>query len=346
MVNKKGESLDELKPSSSGADEVFKRHKKRLNDESFKRFKRLNFNLSIFFGFFIIIGFYFLTDISNIKAIVVEGNNYLSSEYIKKISELTLDSKFYLTPWFLVENTIKKDGLISNVKVSFEKNNVILINVTEKRPVGYRYLENAEILLEDGKIVNLTSDYMPIVSRIPLITGFIGEDAEHLITKSLSKVDKDVIEGIAEISQYQLNYDENALQVIMRDGNYFFASYYSLEFINNYNFIASELDKNGICLFADESLKVAYRKACPWDEVKVNLEYWKNESGEYIINKYGDKVVIHYYTDDKGNPILDEAGNKIPIPINALGEEIPATPLPEEENKTQTNLPNASPTPH
>ncbi len=320
-------TLPEFKETVSGIDEVVRRHKKRVSEASFIKYKNVVFILAVFTGLAMILTTYFSSSASKIKSISVTGNDYLSNDYIKKISGLNLDSIYYFTPWFLVENTLEKDALIESAKVTFEANNVIKISIKEKMPVGYRYIENAEILLSDGTVILMTSEMLDIVARIPLIVGFEDEETLYLITKSLKGIDQSMIENISEIKQYDLNYDENALMLYLRDGNYVFASFYSLELLNSYNAIASELVGNGHCVFLDEGLQVAYRKVCPWDETVVEKEYWINENGEFILNKYGDKVVKHYFVDENGEFILDEYGNKIPIPIDEFGEEI----LPEPE---------------
>ncbi|HCY07026.1 MAG: FtsQ-type POTRA domain-containing protein [Erysipelotrichaceae bacterium] len=337
MVDSNDKIFDDLKPQNEGVNEVFKRHKKRVNKESFEKHKNLIYKLSIITGLLLIFGFYFFSSESNIKSIVIEGNDFLTNDAVKEISGLSLDSKYYLNPLFLVENKLKKHEMIKSAKVTYEQNNIIKIAIEENKPVGYRYLENPEILLDNGKIIPLISEYMGFIARIPLINGFVGEEQEYLLIKALSKVDSGIIENIAEISQYEFKFDPYTLEVYMRDGNYFFASYYGLEFINAYNSIASNLTEKGVCLFADDNLKVATKKKCPWDEVTVELEYWKDENGEYILNKYGDRVVVHYLEDEYGNLVLDEEGNKIPIPVDAFGEEIEIEII-EEEDIEQDNI--------
>jgi hypothetical protein len=76
------------------------------------------------------------------------------------------------------------------------------------------------------------------------------------------------------------------------------------------------------CLYADNGTTVAVARACPWDEVKTELEYWTDEEGNYIYNKWGDKAVIHYYQDSNGGYYLDDAGNRIVIPIDAYGSDM------------------------
>ncbi|NLC96076.1 MAG: FtsQ-type POTRA domain-containing protein [Erysipelotrichaceae bacterium] len=322
MVINQDEILNDLQPQNHGVNEVFKRHNQKLYEENFNKYKKLIFRLSIFLGIFFILGSYFLFDRSKVNVVVVEGTDFLTKDYIINLSEVSDKSIYYFTIPFLVENKINKSEMVDSVKVSYQQNNVIKISVNEIAPVGYRYVDAAEILLSNGSIIPLKSDYMSFLSRVPLITGFFEEESEYLLIKSLSKVDQEMIENISEIKQYNFDYDPYTLEIFMRDGNYFFASFYSLELINSYNLIASKLITTNNCIFADEGLKVAYKKKCPWDEVKSQLEYWKNDNGEFILNKYGDKVVIHYLKDEFDNYVLDENGNKIPIPVNEYGEEI------------------------
>jgi hypothetical protein len=76
------------------------------------------------------------------------------------------------------------------------------------------------------------------------------------------------------------------------------------------------------CLFADNGTTVAVAKACPWNEVRPELEYWTDEEGNFIYNKWGDKAVKHYYQDSDGGYYLDENGERILIPIDAYGSDI------------------------
>jgi len=132
-----------------------------------------------------------------------------------------------------------------------------------------------------------------------------------------------MIESIAEVDQFSMNYDDEALKILMRDGGYFISSYYGLSMINSYNEIYTQLSDKSLCIFAEDSTKVAYAKKCPWNETETQLEYWQNADGSYITNKYGDKVVVHYYTDTEGNNYLDASGSPIRIPVDVYGEEVP-----------------------
>lgn len=319
----KQHTIDDFDKKQNGVDKIFIDHKKARNNKSFKRYKKIIFRLAILTGMILIFCFYYFADSSKVKAISVINNYYLDQDYIKSISKISLESRYHLIIDQYVEYVIKKDPMIKDVKVTHENNGVILIDVIEYEPYGYRYDDIAQIMLKGDKVIELTSDYMDIISLVPLITGFKDESSQHLLSNAFENVDRNMIESISEIEQYALSYDNNCLKVLMNDGNYFITSYYGLDLINDYNEIASNLVETGVCIYADENNSVAYKSECPWNQTASNLEYWYDENGEPILNKYGDHMVKHYYTDDKGNYILDENGNKIVIPLNEFNEELP-----------------------
>jgi cell division septal protein FtsQ len=222
-----------------------------------------------------------------------------------------------------VQSKIQKDPMIQSCTVDMLDNNVVSIRVQEKKAVGYRYEDTPLILLEDGSTAELKSEYLSIIAKVPLVTGFSTQEQTHLLTKAFSAIDRSMIESIAEVDQFSLNYDDEALKILMRDGGYFISSYYGLSMINSYNEIYTQLSDKSLCIFAEDSTKVAYAKKCPWNETETQLEYWQNDDGSYITNKYGDKVVVHYYTDGEGNNYLDAKGSPIRIPVDIYGVEVP-----------------------
>lgn len=312
----------DVKGETKASDKVYQRHQRKKNDASFIRYKNILFILSYILGIILICLTYFQLDLSKIKAIRIIGNDYLDDSKILDLSKLTLNNRYYLTIPFFVEQNLLKSDLIESAQVQYTGDHVISIQVTEQKVVGYRYIEDPEILLANGKTVPLTSDTLEIITRVPIIRGFEDEQALYLLTKSLGELDKSQIENISEISQYPMVYDENTIELFLRDGNYIFTSYYGLKLLNAYTSIATNLTESGQCIFLDDGQKVAFKKVCPWDEVIPEVEYWTNDEGQYILNRYGDRVVIHYYLDKDGNPLLDENGNKIPIRVNEYGEEI------------------------
>lgn len=316
---------------TSSVEKLVSQQKKKKENISFLKYKNKIFIFAILVGFAIVFLLYYYNDNSKVKAISVKNNYYLSDNYIRGLSKINLDTRYYLVLDNLIEKNIKKDPMIDSVEVHHKSNNIILIDVKEKIPYGYRLDDVTKLLMLDGSAIDLTSEYMNVISKIPYIVGFKSEQQEHLLSKAFKEVDVDVIESISQVEQYALSYDENALLLTMNDSNYFICSYYGLNLVNLYNEVSSKLNKTGVCLFGDENASVIYESVCPWDQVKQTVEYWYDELGNPIYNEYGDHAVKHYYKDENGEFILDEKGNKIVIPLDENGREIEGLPPEEEE---------------
>ena len=323
----KTKTLEDFRNIPNGVEQLFREREIKNDNEGFEAARGKLFAGALFLSIFLIVLIYFLSPVSKVRAISVSGNKYLETKYIESLAGISSDSNYYLTFPFTVEKRIKADPMIDDVNIRMMDSNAIHITVTEKRPLGYRYSgDTAYILFDDETQTELTSSYMPVLSRIPYITGFDEAEQTHLLVNALKAIDQMIIEDVAEIHQYALKYDDEAIQFQMRDGTYIFSGYFYTKPLNEYYRMISQVENKDYCLYtvesgkADERMMVSAR-ACPWDEVPIEHEYWMDANGDYILNKYGDRVVKHYYQDANGFYFLDENGNYILIPINEKGED-------------------------
>lgn len=307
-----------------GVQQLFDERKKHTINRLVKKAEPKLFRWAVLCGAIIIVFAYFIMPVSRVSSIRVSNNEILNRDYIVDLADLSENkSIYYLSVPFLIERRIESDPLIESVKVTLERDNTVAIQIEEKDLVGYRYDEEPVLLLTDGSIVDLKSEYLDVISKIPYVIGFNTEEQTHKLCRSFAAVDQKIIRDISEISQYSLSYDPQAIRVLMRSGGYFIGNYYNITVLNRYWDIYNHQNNKSQCIFADDSLTSAYSKACPWDEEVVDKEYWKDEDGNIITNTYGDKVEKHYYNDENGQPAVDGAGNKIPIPISLQGFEVP-----------------------
>lgn len=251
--------LDELDSNA-----VIEKRKKVRELAKFNKIKRKLFLLGVLIGLVIIIIIYFIRPISNVSKINVEGNHYLSDDYILNLANINDNSSYVLVFDFLVEKELTKDKLIESSDVYHGKDNVININVVEKQPVGYIYDSNLKIVLTDGTIIT-DDEYVDLIAELPLINGFDDENVK-LISKSFEKVDPYIIESMSEIQRYSQSYDLNMMQILMRDGNYVFVSIYSMDVLNQYFDISFKLNEKNVCIFIEDISKNAYKSSCPWFE--------------------------------------------------------------------------------
>ncbi|MBQ6487978.1 MAG: FtsQ-type POTRA domain-containing protein [Solobacterium sp.] len=323
----KTKTLEDFRNIPNGVEQLFREREIKNDNEGFEAARGKLFAGALFLSIFLIVMIYYFSPASKVRAISVSGNKYLETKYIESLAGISSDSRYYLTFPFTVEKRIKADPMIDSVNIKMMDSNAIHITVSEKRPLGYRYSGDvAYILFDDETQTELTSEYMPVVSRIPYITGFDEEEQTHLLVNALKAIDQMIIEDVAEIHQYALKYDDEAIQFQMRDGTYVFSGYFYTKPLNEYYRMISQVENKDYCLYTVESGKAEERmmvsaRACPWDEVPIEHEYWMDANGDYILNKYGDRVVKHYYQDANGFYFLDENGNYILIPINEKGED-------------------------
>lgn len=317
-------SIEEIEQQPTGVDALFLKREIERDNARFKKSKRVLFIVAILLANLLVCLFYFTSSMSKVTTISVSGNQFLTKDYIRQYAKLDLNSRYYLIFSYRISSRLEQEPFIQQASVTMKEHGVVEINVVEKKPVGYRYEnETPMILFSDNTKTELTSDYLSVVARIPFMTGFETDEQTYLLTKAMNDVHLSLIEDIAEIHQYDLGYDQQAIQVQMRDGGFFFASYYSLDLINSYHEIYGKLKDKNTCLFADQGQRVVYAKVCPWLETVEPKDYWMDGSGNYILNKYGDKVLKHFYQDDKGNYYLDASGNWILIPIDEEGNQQP-----------------------
>ncbi len=322
MVDQKNSTL---KPEETPVDSLFQERAVNRDNEEFARAKPMLFRSAVMLSLFLLGLLYFLNPASRVQVIAVSGTDFLSRDYISSLSGITEKSVYYFVIPKQVESRLLSDPVVESASVKLEANRIVSISIIEKEPIGYRYNEAKPMLVfSDGSTCELKSDYMSILSRVPYITGFTEEQQNHLLTQAFEQLDRSTIESIAEVNQYDLGYTDEAIEVLMRTGGYFFADYYSLSTLNRYEEIYQNMKDHNRCLYAYQSdsdgTQVAVERACPWNDTVTEREYWTDSDGNYIYNKWGDKAVKHYYQSAEGY-YLDASGNRIVIPIDQNGDD-------------------------
>lgn len=303
-------------------EKVFERQRQESSRVTFERRVPSLVHMGCFAGLMILIGFYLYLPDSRVQTIRISGNVYLDDSYIVSVAGISQNDIYYLDLPVLISSRLKKDPMISSASVKWDDNGVILVSVKEKKPVAYRYDDEAVILLSDGSAVSMGSEYVDLISDIPYVTGFTEKDQTRLLCKALGKLDRSVISSIAEIHQYSLGYEDEAMKILMRTGGYYIGTYQNLDKLAYYREVYAAQPDHSYCITGFDSGNTAFSTVCPWNENKENVEYWTDESGNILKNSYGDSVVKHYYVDGNGNKATDASGNPIPIPIDSSNNEV------------------------
>lgn len=259
-----------LDNDNNNVDDIYLINKKKnaKRKKVFNLIKKTCFLIGIILGFILIVFLYFNNDCSNVYHISVEGNIYLKDEDIIEIAKVNDDDKYLLIIPQIIENNLLKSPYIEEAKVYKLDNNLIKIEVKEIKQIAYLYEDyESKILLINNERILLDEDNYYLIDRLPLMEGYTKEQIE-IILRGFKQIDDSTINEISEIHRYPFSYDENMLEIIMKDGNYCFVSWTGLKMLEEYYRFVSSIDKDdgNVCIYLDELTNSGSIRSCPWNE--------------------------------------------------------------------------------
>jgi len=258
------------KKSQSTVDEVFAQHRFDVLRGRFLSNKVKVFVLGVVTGFVLISAGFILSSASKVNGIEIAGNYFLSEEKILELSGINEDSRYLFVFDSVAEDRLVSNPLIESAEVNVRKDGSVSIEVKEKVILGYRYKKYPELVFADGTLMELNNEYASLYAQVPLIVGFNEEMNDF--AEAFENVPQKRIASISEIHRYEYTYDANGLEFVMKDGNRFFASFYSADVINQYNGVASALTEKNVCLYADENSGNVYKSLCPEEAEALALQ--------------------------------------------------------------------------
>ena len=168
--------------------------------------------------YLLIMSFLYIFNIK-IKSIIITGNNFLTTEEIKKLVNLNKEDKFLTLNTFKIKNKLIKNKLIEDVNIKKSLNGVITINITEEKVIFYNKTNNVYVLGNGETIENIEN-----ILGIPTLINYVPGDIYKELIKKSNKLDDDIIKNISEI-EYKpdtkdgIVFDENRFILKMNDGN-------------------------------------------------------------------------------------------------------------------------------
>lgn len=233
-----------------------------------KRKRRRKFTLFTLIVIFIFV--YYSTEISKPKNITISGNYILSKDEILKKSDIDLNSMILYANPLLISKRLTAHPLIESVKVDWSPfSRLIKIEVSEVKVFGYRQDgEEAKMLMLDGSIVALTSEFYKFMPHLIYIEGFSEPEAEKRLIEAFLTLDQQVINQISEIHQRRVSFDDYYIEMKMNDGNTVYTSYQTVSRINYYFDIIVNLKSTNTCIIIDEMSGEAYSQRC--EDVKLS----------------------------------------------------------------------------
>ncbi|MEG0313905.1 MAG: FtsQ-type POTRA domain-containing protein [Erysipelotrichaceae bacterium] len=245
------------------------RLKKILNKK--KRRKRIRRGATLLL-ILVVIG-YFTSDISKVKSIKVTNNHFYSEEDILNQVGINYESRYILQQQFIISYKVKDNELLDGINVYNDWYGGIVLEVNEKKVIGYTSGKDGIILFADGSTIALNEELLKKVNAAPLISNIKKENYKKL-AEVFNELEKETINSISEIRAYKTSYDDNMLELIMQDGNKIRSTYKGIEVMkakkdeqgndkSPYKEILKELKGTHVCLVLDEVNHSAYKeKSC------------------------------------------------------------------------------------
>ena len=182
--------------------------------------------------------FYLMTKIP-ITNIYIIGNNIVPDKEI--ISTAGIDSypSFIDTSKKDIIKKLKKNSYIKEVKIEKKLLSRIYIYIREYKVI---YIYNDKLLLDNNTEIENTYN----IYNIPILISDISSIREKY-TKSISKIDDDILLKISQIEYTPNDVDSERFTLYMNDGNQVYITLGKVTKINKYNSIYSRLEgKKGI----------------------------------------------------------------------------------------------------
>jgi len=255
------------------SNKIFNKRKDVRVNKRFVAWKHRLFLVAIILCVLSLIAFYFTSPYSNLYYVSVAGNDRLDAKEIRDSANLSYEDKFMSIFNNEVKERVLSNPYIASAEVKKLDHNIIDIDVVEKKL--YAYIEEAgtyKIYAENGELLDI-GERTYLLTQLPLIAGF-DEAKLKEISFAFSALNYDILNEISEIHSYPFSYDENNMEIIMRDGNYVFAGPYALKYLESYYEIISALNnkENGVCLYFDDVTQSGYQSSCPWQSRNLNME--------------------------------------------------------------------------
>lgn len=186
---------------------------------------------------------YLQSPLSNVREVIVQGQQHVTEDEIKQIADVTGDTNIWKVDREAIENSLEAHKEISSAVVQRELPSTVNIKVEESERIGY-IKENGEFraILEDGTQLDFTSPYPG--GDAPILIGFDKPTYLKEMSKELKALPESVSRLISEIHWQPKEDNPYQIYMYMNDGYQVQASIRS--FSNKmpaYPSIVSQLDE-------------------------------------------------------------------------------------------------------
>lgn len=188
--NKKTKNVRETSSRPHKSSKITKKKSKQNNFKKTKKHKIIKFSILIIL-IIASITMFMMSSVFNIKQIIVSNNSKISSEEIISLSGLTIETNMFKISNYSINNSIKANAYIENVKVKRKLNGTVVLEIQERTPTymlqfgnSYVYINNQGYMLE----LSETPLELPVITGIETNVEEIKE-GNRLVVNDLQKLE-------------------------------------------------------------------------------------------------------------------------------------------------------------
>lgn len=237
--------------------------KKILKSKKKKRFKKRLKILCILL-IFVLIGFYFMSDLSKVKSITVSGNTEIKTEDIIKQSSISQSSYYMFINKSQISQKIKDMGMIKKVDVGVDWLGNVVIEVEEAQKVAYCEIGKKTYVIDELGGVKETKDKVLIASLQSCPRFLEFKDLEFLkdFAKEYVQVQSLIRNQASDIVYAPQKADLTRVKFIMDNGKILYVRTEDMvRQLNSINYEAFMTQYKDACVFSFEG-KYLYKTKC------------------------------------------------------------------------------------
>lgn len=226
------------------------------------RRKRRKRRIRILFILFIlsVVVCYFVSPISRIQKISIEGNKLVETSIIEqKISCTNKSIRMFVSKKQIKKQVESIDG-VKKAKINKSLFNGLTIKITEASPIAYHQSDQVKIVFDTGEVLETTD--VNLIKQLQVLSKMTGFDEESLklFAVNFSQIEESVRLQISEIQFEPLETDPERVKLISNDNKISYIRISDMVYqLANYNQIITKYPND--CYF-DFLKGHVYKRSC------------------------------------------------------------------------------------
>ena len=204
------------------------------------------FLVLLILGFFALIIYLFIND--SLKNIIIKNTSYLNDDYIIEVAGIKDYPSFWLISTNKLKKKLMKSPYIEKVKIKRKFYNILEFNIKENVPL-FIYEGDHNVVFENKNKVSVSEEID--LFRIPRLMNYVPDDKYDAFIKGLTKIDKDILGSVSEITYSPNDFDKDRFLLYMDDGNSVYLTITKFRMLNYYNKVLPQLEEKKGILYLD-----------------------------------------------------------------------------------------------